>query len=250
MAHPIYKLKEHISYKIKARHRYGHGIHSPYLYHFVTSILQDKHPYYCFERIEASRKEASQGPTLKHKHSYFKRSSSKEEARCGQIIFRIIQHEKIRTMLELGTSKGMDTKYMALAKPKARCISVTSDKNMAAYAQKGFQKLGLNQIEMHVLTSEENLIEFLNDLDSLDFVLFNQTSEPLQILSLFNQCLIKKQNSSIFVFRNIHGSPAMNKVWQNIRKNVQVQVSIDIYDLGIVMFNPELRKKKYVLSKK
>jgi len=250
MTHPIYKLKEHISYKIKARHRYGHGIHSPYLYHFVTSILQDRHPYYCFERIESSRRESSKGLILKTVDSFLRRRRSKEEARCGQIIFRIIQHEKIKTMLEIGTLTGMETQYMTLAKPKARCITVTSETETAANTQKLFQKLGLNQIEMHLLKSEANLTTILKECDTLDFVLFNLLSDPLQIPDLFNLCLSKKQKGSIFVFRNIHGSPEFTKIWQSLRQNVQVQVSIDIYDLGILMFNPEYGKKKYVLSKK
>ena len=153
-------------------------------------------------------------------------------------------------MLEIGTLTGMETQYMTLAKPKARCISVASTKEMADYAQKVFQKMGLNQIERYVLEPEGSLNDILKKVDTLDFVLFNFLTEPKLIPDLYNQCQSRKQKSSIFVFRNIHGSPEMNKVWQNIRTNVQVQVSIDIYDLGIIMFNPELRKKKYVLSKK
>jgi len=241
MNHPFYKLKELICYRLKTRHYNGHGIHSPYLYRFVTSILQEKYPYYCFEQIEVQRKTSSDGhPNLRNS----------KKAHCGQIIFRIIQDAPFRTLLELGTSNGMETQYMAMAKPKARCLCVTKSDELAALAQKRFQKQGLDKIEVHVPQSEETPAKFLKNIDCLDFVLFNQIPNPQDMLDLFNLCLHKKKNGSIFVFMGIHENPEMKNVWQNILTNVYVQVSMDIYDLGIVLFNPELGKKNYVLYSK
>ena len=57
MAHRFYNLKGKIRYRLKARHHHGFGIHSPYLFHLITSVLQEQYPYYYFGGIESLRKE-------------------------------------------------------------------------------------------------------------------------------------------------------------------------------------------------
>jgi len=242
MAHHLYKLKERIRYRINARHHKGFGIHSPYLFHFINSVIQIKYPYYHFRQIESLRKD------LTSNHKSLRRN--KKEAHCGQIIFRIIQDAQFKTLLELGTNLGMETQYMALANQKARCVTVTKSAELAALAQKRFQKQGLNHIELEILQSEETPFKVIDKVDNLDFVLFNQSFISHDILDLFNQCLPKKNNGSIFVLMGIHGRPEMTRAWKKIRADKNVQVTMDLYNLGIVMFNPELEKKNYVLRTK
>jgi predicted O-methyltransferase YrrM len=238
MTHHFYQFKEAIRYKINARHHKGFGIHSPYLFHFITSVLQEKHPFYCFETIESLRKDLDNRPTC---------FGRQRKAHNGQIIFRIIQDAKYKTLLEIGTSSGIETQYMAFANQKARCISVTDSAESAAVARKGFQIQGLRQIELHLLKPEDRPEKFIENLDNLDFVLFNQIHDPQKYQALFKECLCKKNNGSIFVFMNMHESPAKTQAWENIRIHQDVQVSIDLFNLGIILFNPELGKKKYVI---
>ena len=241
MAHHFYQLKEAIRYRINARHHQGFGIHSPYLFHFIASVLQGRYPFYCFETIESLRNELYNKPRL---------FSQQKKAHCGQIIFRIIQDAKYKSLLEIGTSTGMETQYMAFANQRAKCISVTDSAELAAIAQKGFQIQGLKQIELHLLKPEETSETLINKLENLDFVLFNQIPDPEKYQDLFQKCLGKRNNGSIFVFMNIHESPGKTQVWEKIQNHQEVQVTMDLFDLGIILFNPELEKKKYVIRNK
>jgi len=241
MTHHFYQLKGAIRYRINARHHKGFGIHSPYLFHLITSVLQGKYPFYCFETIESLRKELNGKPTC---------FSRQKKAHNGQIIFRIIQDAKFKTLLELGTSSGIETQYMAFANQKAKCISITDSAESAAVARKGFQRQGLKQIELHLLKPEDRPEKFIENIDNLDFVLFNQIHDPQKYQALFQKCLCKRNNGSIFVFMNMHESPAKAQEWENIRIHQDVQVSIDLFDLGLILFNPELEKKKYVIRNK
>lgn len=250
MAHHFYKLKERIRHRIKARHHKGFGIHSPYLFHFINTVIQIKYPYYHFRQIESLRKDLPTNYKSLRYVDFIARRRNKKEAHCGQIIFRIIQNAQFKTLLELGTNLGMETQYMALANLKARCITVTRSAELAALAQKRFQKQGLNHIELKILQSEETPLKVIEKFDNLDFVLFNQSFTSHDILDLFNKCLLKKNNGSIFVFLGIHGRPEMTRAWKKIRTDKDVQVTMDLYNLGIVMFNPELEKKNYVLRTK
>ena len=247
MAHRFYKLKGKIHYRLKARHHHGFGIHSPYLFHLITSVLQEQYPYYYFGGIESLRKELYIKPVSFGRKKFVTRHSYKKDARCGQIIFRIIEDAQFGILLELGTSTGLETQYMALANQKARCISVTKSAELAAKARNGFQKQGLNHIELEVLRPGETTDSVLNNLKTLDFVLFNKLSGAQESLETFNKCLPKKNDGSIFVFMNIHGNPDMAEAWKKIRAHHEVQATIDLYDLGIALFKPELEKINYVI---
>lgn len=250
MANHLHKLKERIQYRIKTRHHKGFGIHSPYLFHFINSVIQIKYPYYHFRQIESLRKDQTSNYKSLRNIDFIAHRRNKKEAHCGQIIFRIIQDAQFKTLLELGTNMGMETQYMALANLKARCITVTRSAELAALAQRRFQKQGLNHIELEILQSGEMPLKVIDGVENLDFVLFNHSFISHDILDLFNQCLPKKNNGSIFVFMGIHGRPEMIEAWKKIRTDPNVQVTMDLYNLGIVMFNPELEKKNYVLRTK
>lgn len=248
MVHPFYRIKKRIVYRFKTRNRKGHGIHSPYLYRFITSVLQGKNPYYCFKQIEILQKKIiSENSTFLNS---FGKHQQKKEAYVGQILFRIVQDASFNTLLELGTFIGMETQYMAMAKPDARCISVTRSPELAALAQKGFQEQALNHIELHLIKPEQDAASILSELDQLDFVLFNHISDAQEVQDLFKKCLPLNNNGSIFVFMGIHKNSKMDAAWKRISSHSKVQVSIDTYDLGILLFNPELSKKKYVLRTK
>jgi len=248
MVHPFYKMKKRISYRFRIRHHKGHGIHSPYLYRFITSVLQENNPFYCFEQIESNRKKLYSDTTSNYKR--FKKLHRNKDAHNCQILFRIIQNASFKTLLEFGTFTGIETQYMCMAKPEARCVSVTKSEQLAQLAQKGFQEEGLSQIDLHLIKPDEDPATILTDFDSLDFVLFNHLSDPQEILDLFKRCLPLNNKGSIFVLMGIHKNPRMDEVWKKIRAHVEVQTSIDTYDLGILLFNPELSKKNYVLQTK
>lgn len=249
MAHNLYKLKKRIGYRLKVRHHNGHGIHSPYLYRFITSILQEKHPYYCFDQIESFRQRLYNDPNSDYKRLSKERKCS-SDAHCGQIIFRILQGSTYNHLLEIGTFTGLETQYMAMAKPGVRCVSVTKSVELAALAQQGFQEQKLKNVDLQILKPEGDLSTVIKTFEKLDFVLFNRIQDPLEVLRLFNECLLRNKNDSLFVFMDIHANPGMNATWDKIRTNAGVQVSIDAFEFGIVMFNPEIGKKNFVLRTK
>jgi len=60
--------------------------------------------------------------------------------------------------------------------------------------------------------------------------------------------LSKANKNSIFVFDDIHWSDGMDKAWKYICKNSKSVVTIDLFSMGIVFFNPELNKHNYKIK--
>jgi hypothetical protein len=243
-----YTLKEKIRYRFKTRHYKGFGIHSPFLYRFISFVLEEKKPYYCFNQIENLRQELyfRNGPQRNRSKS---RRWHKKDALCGQTIFRIIQDAQFSTLLEIGITEGMLTHYMALGNPKARCISLTRSAELAAKAAEQFTEQEISQVELKVLKPGESPLTYINSIGHLDFVLFNRLADSQECLNIFMECLHKKNNGSIFVLLGIHDDPDKVRAWAQIKSLRPVKVTIDLYDLGVVLFNSELEKRNYVIRK-
>jgi predicted O-methyltransferase YrrM len=249
MSHQIHKIKKRIQHRFKAGHNRGFGIHSPYLYRLITSVLEEKCPYYHYARVESLRKELKTDLCLfdKRTKNRFSFRYNKTEAHCGQLLFRLIQDGHYQTLLELGTTTGLETQYMALANSEARCLSITSSAELAAIAQKGFIKQNIQNIVLQIVQNDKDIENIINSLERIDFVLFNNILSSKRISDLLESCLLKKTNGSIFAFKNIHSNPDNDKLWKKIRKRADVQVTMDLYHLGIVVFNTELEKRNYVI---
>src|ERR1700733_10819139 len=109
--------KKYLSYYLKAGNGKGHGIHSPFVFDFVTHILNDKKKYDCYDTIESLRKELigndliievedfGAGSTVLHtrkrKIKDIARSSLKNK-KIAQLLFRVVKYYQSKTILELG----------------------------------------------------------------------------------------------------------------------------------------------------
>ena len=240
MSHIFQNIKERIIFQYKASHHNGRGIHSPYLFRLISGVLEETCPYYCFDQIESTR-------TLLKKVLETSYKNDKAYSFCGQMLFRLIQDAQSRILLEIGTTAGLETQYMAFSSQKAKCINITDSVELAEILQKDNEKKGLKNIELKILACGETLESKINQLDSIDFVYFNESVGNLKMADLFNQCLLKKNNGSIFVLNKIHVDSEKKKVWKKVQMCPDVRVTLDLYDLGIVLFNPNLEKNNYVI---
>ena len=56
--------KKYFHYYFTASNGKGHGIHSPFVFNFISNVLRDKKKYDCYKKIEKLRTELLQNNTL------------------------------------------------------------------------------------------------------------------------------------------------------------------------------------------
>lgn len=66
-------------------------------------------------------------------------------------------------------------------------------------------------------------------------------------LWLFNECMKYAHNDTVFVFEGIKASRKMREFWEEICACPEVTVTLDLYSLGIVLFNKKLHKRDYIV---
>jgi len=67
------------------------------------------------------------------------------------------------------------------------------------------------------------------------------------LLPAFKQALQDINNNSIVAIGNIHRSAAMETVWETIKKDPNVTLTVDTYHLGLVFFRREQNKQPFII---
>ncbi len=257
-----FQVKSFLKYKIKSRYWKGFGIHSPFVFDLVANLFREKHQYYDFRKIDAWRRalERSNGYIEVVDYgagSLVNRSGSRKISdivgkgslpkKYGELIFRIVSKFKPNGILELGTSVGISTLYMGLARKSAQLITIEGCKNIAKVAKSTFDEFDLKNVLLVNGTFDEHLSDSIEKFQSLDFVFIDGNHQKDATIKYYNQLCEKANNDTIIVLDDIHWSPGMEKAWEYIINDPRVTVSIDLFRIGIVFFRRENTKAHYIV---
>lgn len=239
-----------------------HGVHSPFVYELLLSTIYNKRNFYAYLQIEKLRNALSLSDEKlecmdlgagSHVKNTFKKSvkdiltSAAKPPKYAQLLFRLVNHFQPATILELGTSLGISSAYMAVANSKSNLITIEGCNEIADVAKRNFKNLELKNIEQVVGNFDEVLPDVLKKVNQLDFVFFDGNHRKEATLNYFRQCLEKANEKSVFIFDDIYWSAEMTEAWDEIKKHEQVTVSLDLFYMGIVFFRKEQVKQNFII---
>ena len=251
--------KKYIRYYLSASNGKGHGVHSPFVFDFIKFVLNDKKHYPVYDKAEGCRKQllkdehfidvndfgagSSMIKTKKRKINDIAASSLKPK-KYSRIFFRMIQYYHLKKVLELGTSFGISTAYMASAENKPAVTTMEGAPEIAAIARQNFSALDLDNIVLVVGNFDDNLPAYLQTTQpDLIFIDGNHRKGPT--LQYFEQLVASSHNDTILVFDDIHWSKGMEEAWILIQRHPAVTLSIDLFFIGIVFFRREFKVKQH-----
>ena len=252
-------LKKYLAYYTGASNGKGHGMHSPFLFDFITKILNDKTNYDSYQTVEVLRKQLLSNQTLLRIEDFGAGSATNKSnertissiakhaakpPKYGKLLHRMVKTWQPNTILELGTSLGLTTSYLSLAAPGAKIITMEGAREVAAAAKKNFETLGLKNITIEQGNFDTQLDDVLKKLPVVDFAFIdgNHRKEPTE--NYFHALLSHVGNDSVLIFDDIHWSEGMEQAWKTIRSHPAVRCSVDLFFIGIVFFRQEFKEKQ------
>jgi predicted O-methyltransferase YrrM len=258
--HSITLARKYLHHYIHAANSKGHGIHSPFVFAFIKEILNDKKTYPAYQEIEILRKALLQNestiivedfgagsaiiPTNERVVSKMAASSLKPR-KYAQLLFRMVEYFQPNTIIELGTSFGISTGYMAKGKPDATVYTLEGSKAIAAIAQQQFKKLQIHNIQTVIGAFDDTLPTVLQKCTTIDFVFIDGNHRKDPTIAYFLAFLEKRTNDTMIIFDDIHWSAGMEEAWAFIVAHPAVTLSIDLFFIGIVWVNPSFLVKQH-----
>jgi predicted O-methyltransferase YrrM len=165
------------------------------------------------------------------------------------LLFRMVNYYQSKNILELGTSLGIGTSYLALANPAATITSIEGSKTIADYAMKNFKAYQIQNVQQVVGNFDTVLPDVLANNPLFDFVFIDGNHQYHPTLNYFNLLITKVAEEAILVFDDIHWSPGMKQAWQEIAADTRVKLSVDVFQFGIVFINKNFKEKQHFIIK-
>ena len=252
-------FKEYLRFLRKSSNQ--HGVHSPFVYNFVTKCLYVKPTRFqkdFFFKNNSELLKSNEKIQIRDfgagskvfKNNY--RSVSKIakvasiKKKYGLLLMRLIPYLKVSSCLEIGTSVGIATSCMGGADSSVKVITLEGCKNTANIAKQQFVFLGLKNIDVEVGEFDKTLPKILKN-NNFDMIFFDGNHTFDATVKYFNEALKSKHNDSIFIFDDIHWNSEMCRAWEEIKAHDEVTVTIDTFQWGMVFFRKEQRKEHFTI---
>jgi predicted O-methyltransferase YrrM len=260
MYSPTQLAFKYLNYWLKASNGKGHGIHSPFVFEFVTNVLNGKGDEQVYAQIEFLRRQLLHDDTtitvedfgagsriIGTKQRMVKQvaGTSLKPKKYSQLLHRVVQHYRPETIIEIGTSLGITTSYLAKAKPAAKVITMEGSGAIAAIAKRNFDSLNIANIQQVTGNFDETLAPTLCSLDRVDlaFIDGNHRYEPT--VNYFRHILEKSNDTTIIILDDIYWSKEMEQAWQWVKAHERTRLTIDLFAIGIVVLRPEILHKQH-----
>ena len=240
----------------------SHGIHSPFVFDFYLKVFKSKGKDAVFEKIENRRKVQLKnkeeivvqdfGAGSKHTKNNKRTvgnitNHSSKKSKWAQLLFRIIQAYNYKSIIELGTSVGFTTSYLAASDSTSIINTFEGCKSTLNLARENVKSLDFKNVNFIEGNIDETLPKILLTIDSLDFVFFDANHQFEPTIKYFDLCLAKINKKSCFVFDDIYWSNDMKLAWNTITSRKEARLSIDLFFVGIVFFDDSLSKQNFKL---
>lgn len=259
-------------HRLSAWNTGGEGIHSPRLFYLVRHILYDTNRLYAWEAIEQRREAMLHAPKVVHIEDYGTGSNREElvmhiaqksvmRASDAQRISRLLNYmsgkeyvpERKRPLriVELGTSLGLTTAYLASVNSANEVVSFEGSAEISAMAELNWQKLGLQQIRLVQGNIDETLPKYIAQLcecgETIDFVLMDANHTGEATMRYWEQLRPVLNDDSVVIIDDIRYSQDMYDAWKQIGRDERVTSTLDLGQMGVVLFYPPLIKRHYRL---
>ena len=160
---------------------------------------------------------------------------------------RIVDRFNCENILELGTSLGINTLYLASRKG-GHVTTFEGSPSIAQTASEIFVNAGAGNISVIPGNIDSTLPEFLRTAEKIDFAFLDANHRYEPTLNYFHGIIQKVHRDSVIVIDDIHYSAEMERAWIDIQDHPSVYGTADLFRCGLIFFDPSLNYQHHVLQ--
>ena len=256
-----FRLLEFFKYYLRSDTIYN--IHPPLVYGLATALYQtkpDKQQFACIEKIRTNISNTNNFIKLEDhgagssvmkdnvyiNHKKIIKTAVSSPKKC-EILYKITQYFKPAKFLELGTSLGIATMYFQKAVPEAEILSIEADPTIAGIALSNFEKCNLKSIKLIQNKIDDILATTLAQNEDISMVYIDANHTYEATIRYFNILISCLKEDLVIVFDDIYWSPGMKQAWEEIKNHSKVDITVDLYQIGICILKKGVSKQNFSL---
>lgn len=201
----------------RKKHAKGHGIHSPFAFHFITQVVYEPHGYNAFFDIEEMLSKNNIDGVCEKLH---------------HLSFRLVRYFQPEKIIEINSGKGINTLYINAAGKNKVCRCLEKDAEKMAVATK-LQK------------QRNGNIEFINETlvnQQYNGIFLYPGNYSVSLEELFSM----SQENTFWVIADIYSKNG-KQFWKNIVNDKRATFTFDVKDIGIVVLKKTYHKLNYLI---
>ncbi len=238
-----------------------HSIHSPFFFDFYEKVIKPK-SFTGLPEVETVRTNlltstqqielVDLGAPSPHFQNHLRplskiTATSASPKKIGELLQRIVTYIQAKTIVELGTSVGLTTLYLA-NQPGSQVTTFEGNKTLIQVALTHFEYFNKRNIRIVDGNIDQTLPDFIQNPAKIDFALMDANHRYTPTLRYFELLAKRIQTKGVIVMDDIYYSPEMEKAWTELRQHPLVYGSVDLFRCGLLFFDPALNRQHYVWS--
>jgi predicted O-methyltransferase YrrM len=254
----VFRLIQYIRYLLHAKG--PHGVHSPFVYRIIENVLDDDRQYYAFDAIKHLRRDllaSKERITVTDLGAGSKHFTSPERMvadiaktavkapKYAQMLFRLAQLEGYTSVLELGTSLGITSAYLAAATKSV--VTLEGCPQHVRLAKQHAEKLGLTGRMTFLQGNFDDLLIHPAVQAEFDLIFIDGNHRGDALKRYVTNLRPQLRDGGCFVIDDIHWSPDMQQAWDEISQHEDYQLSIDLFELGLLFTGRDMVKQHFTL---
>lgn len=160
---------------------------------------------------------------------------------------RLINHFGCKNIIELGTSLGINALYLADT-PGTAVTTFEGSSAIADIAKTTFEFAGAGNITLIEGEIKTKLPDFIGNSSKIDFAFLDAHHRFAPTITYFQTILPRIHTKSLVLIDDIHYTSEMEAAWKELRHHPLVYGSIDLFRVGILLFDPSLNKQHVVIQ--
>ena len=150
-------------------------------------------------------------------------------------------------IVELGTSLGVTTAYLAAADSRNKVVTLEGCEAVAAVAKDNWKRLNISNIECVVgeITADSLQMAVDRMSEQVDVAFIDANHTYASTCKYFDVLAGKVHEKSVIVVDDIHHSKEMEQAWKAICADARVTSTIDLYQMGLVFFDKHYWRRNY-----
>jgi len=203
------KYKRPFVWLRRFRNRCGYGIHSPFAFHLITDVVNEKLPYYDYSDLR----------NLEHtliRNGCRKLFPQNESIKFRRLLYRLANY--------------VHPQYIVFAGEETMLFS---------YLKKASR-------QAHSVQTLNGIIGMQPQTHFLAYIRFG--FNVIQLEDICRYYIDRASANSLLVVQGIGFSCEMKTFWKRLKTYPQVGITFDLYDVGLVFFDHSKIKQDYIVN--
>lgn len=256
----LFQTRAYITYWLDAVE--SHSLHSPFFFDFYNSVVADdcsQAGYAEFERIRSMMLSDPSTLAVTDLGSGSRTNGGSTRRICdiartslspprrSRLLDRIARYFHSETIVELGTSLGINSLYLAAAKHR-RVTTFEGSPGISRVARNNFSEAGVDNIEVLEGDIGKELPRYLEQNRRIDLVFMDANHRYKPTIEYFRTLKPALHAESVVILDDIHYHPEMERAWKELQRDEGIGGSADLFRTGILFPDPSLNKQHVVLQ--